>query len=340
MRKSSFLGLLFVTLVTATAAVLALRHSDRAAGPPLGDRRVFPGLAAHLGDLAWMRLSHSASNTDFTAIGGHWVVVEKGNYPAAPGRVRRLLLGLADLALVEPKTERPALYSRLGLDDPPHGDATLVDLQDRTGATVARLLVGKSRPDRLGGGNDGIYVRRPGDSRTWLARGSLGLTADVADWLDRRLVDIEPGRLATVTLTAADGTALTLRRAPQGGEFTVADPPPDARFKPSAALAAPAGALADLELDDVRPAADQPVPKEGVATATFTTFDGLTVRLRLLRQGSVDWAAIEATGDDKAAAEAQAINARVARWTYALPAARATLLHTRLADLIEPAKGS
>src|SRR5579863_879043 len=280
MRKGSFLLLLGATVVLVAAAVLATIRGDRAVAPPVGNRPVFPTLAAHLGDLAWMRLSHGSLNADFTAIAGRWVVVEKGNYPASPGRVRRLLVGLADLALVEPKTDRPALYPRLGLDGPPHGEATLVDLQDRTGATVAKLLIGKTRPDRLGGGNDGVYVRRPGDKRTWLARGSLDLPGDIIDWLDRRLLDIAPGRIDSVTLTAANGTALVLRRDPHGGKFEIVDPPPDARFKAPAALAAPAAALAGLELDDVRPAADLPVPDRGVATAAFATFDGLTIRLR------------------------------------------------------------
>ena len=87
---------------------------------------------------------------NFAQIGGHWVVVEKGNYPADEARMRRLLLGLADLTLVEPKTERPELFARLDLDDPSNGKSTLVALQDRTGKTVAELIVGKTRPDRLG----------------------------------------------------------------------------------------------------------------------------------------------------------------------------------------------
>ena len=39
-------------------------------------------------------------------------------------------------------------------------------------------------------------------------------------------------------------------------------------------------------------------------------------------------------------AEANAINSRVAAWRYAITPDRAKLLRTRLADLVEPAKGS
>ena len=37
---------------------------------------------------------------------------------------------------------------------------------------------------QLGGGNDGIYVRKPGDAQSWLARGTLDLSGDTAGWLD------------------------------------------------------------------------------------------------------------------------------------------------------------
>ena len=211
-----------------------------------------PELAARLGDLAWMRLAQGTRKTDFTAIGGRWVLIEKGNYPAAAGKVRRLLLGLADLTLVEAKTRRPELLSRLDLDDPSNGRSTLIRLQNRTGGMVAELIVGKTRRDRLGGGNDGVYVRKPGDDQAWLARGSLDLPAELNGWLDRRIVDVPASRIASVTLTGSDGAVLALRRQAPGDRFAVADPPDGAAFKPDAALAEPAAALAGLELEDVR----------------------------------------------------------------------------------------
>jgi len=50
--------------------------------------------------------------------------------------------------------------------------------------------------------------------------------------------------------------------------------------------------------------------------------------------------AISATGSGSAEAEAKKIEDKVSHWTYAIPAYKANLLKTKLADLIEPAKGS
>ena len=190
MRKSTFLLLLLATVVFVTAAAYAVLSGERAAAPMAQGQRALPDLAARLDQLAWMRLAQGTKKTDFAAVGGRWVLIEKGNYPANAGKVRRLLLGLADLTLVEAKTRRPELWSRLDLDDPSNGRSTLIRLQGRTGATVAELIVGKTRRDRLGSGNDGVYVRKPGDGQAWLARGSLDLPADLNGWLDRRIVDV------------------------------------------------------------------------------------------------------------------------------------------------------
>ncbi len=344
MQKRTFTLLLGMTIVLVAAAGYALRSGDHAVSAAAHNERVFPELAPHLDDLAWIRLSRGTTKVDLNLVAGQWAVVEKGNYPAAQGKTRQLLLALAELTLVEPKTARPELFARLDLDDPSNGKATLVGLQDRTGKTVAEVIVGKTRHDRLGDGNDAVYLRRPGEDRAWLARGSLDLPADITGWLDRRLLDIPASRIASVDLTAGDGTTLVLRRQSAADKFGVLDAPADGKLKGEAAIAEPAGVLAALTLDDVKPAAELPVPQDNVATAIFTTFDGLTVALRLAPRGSApegaEWVAIKASGSAAAEQEAAAINTRVGRWTYAVPAARAKLLRTTLHDLQAPEKGS
>jgi hypothetical protein len=281
MQPRGFRLLLGATIVVVAGAIFALVRGDRGISAAAPGAHAFPELGSRLGDLAWVRLSRGSAKVDFAAICGRWVLVGKGNYPAALDRMRRLLLGLADLGMVEPKTERPELFARLDLDDPANGKSTLVALRDRGGKTIAELVVGKVR-----------HIARQ-----------------------------------------------TERAAGQPGSFTVADPPAEMKFKGPTVLAEPAAALAGLDLDDMKPAAELPVPQDGVATAVFTGFDGLTVALRLFAHDNADWVAIEAAGSAAAEPDSQAINTRIAHRRYAIPAGRAKLLRTRLADLVEPAKG-
>ena len=319
MQRRGFIVLLTATVIVVAAAIVVLAAGDRTASPAPSGERALPGLAAKLGDLAWVGLSRGPTKIDFAAVNGSWAVVEKGNYPAAQAKMRQLLLGLADLTLVEPKTERPELFARLDLDDPANGEATDLKLNDRIGQTVAELVVGKRRADRFGTGNDAVYLRKPGIDRAWLARGSLEVGGEIVDWLDRRILDIPAARIASIKVTGDDGAILTFGRAQPAERFAVPDAPPDTKFKP---------------------AADQPMPDSGVATASFATFDGLKIDMRLVARENGDWIAITASGQDAAEAEAKAINAKVGGWSYAVTPDRAKLLRTRLADLVEPPKGS
>jgi len=340
MQRRGFLWLAGATVVLVIVAIVAIGRRDGASAPAELNRLVLPDLGTKMRDLAWIRLSHGDAKTDFAEVGGQWTVVEKGNYPAAAAKVRQMLLGLADLTLVEPKTARPELFSRLGLDDPKTGNSTLVRLQDRTGATVAELIVGRQRYDRFGGGNDGLYVRLPGENRTWLARGSLNVSGEALDWLDRHILDLPQQRVASVQLTDETGTTLTLKRTAADAPFAVEGAPDGTKFRPPPVVAEPAGALHDLEFVDVKPATDLAMPEQGVAKAVYSTFDGLTVTVRLLHRDDADWVAIAGAGDGPAAAEAKGLNDRLARWGYAIPATQANTMRRKLADFVESPKGS
>ena len=94
-------------------------------------------------------------------------------------------------------------------------------------------------------------------------------------------------------------------------------------------------ALEALDLEDVAPAAKLPVPDKGVTTASYTTFDGLMVNVKLFQHDNKSWIAIAATGSGKADAEAKKLDSRVSRWAYAIPGYKAKMMETKTADLLE-----
>ncbi|HTQ33901.1 MAG TPA: DUF4340 domain-containing protein [Stellaceae bacterium] len=336
MQRRGFLALIAAAAIIAVLAIVTVTHGDREVSRPPTDRRALPGLADRLGTVAFLRVSRGTVTVNLKQIDKNWVVVEKGNYPAGANRIRKLLLQLAELELIEPKTDRPELLARLDLDDPANGKSTEITAQDRNGTTVGQVIIGRSRPSEIAKGEAGVYIRRAGSDQAWLARGAFELGGDALSWLDRRIIDIPPGRLASVVLTPADGGTVTLSRVSADQPFSIDKPPLNANPKPDDALAAPTGALDGLLLMDVRPASTAPtMPKDGT-TASFITFGGLVIGLRLTPPEAGDWLAIEVTGFGKGEAEARALNAKLSPWRFAIPAARAKLLRTTLSDLLLP----
>jgi hypothetical protein len=340
MQKRHLIPLAAATLVLVVAAILVLASGDRGVSRASPGGRVFPDLAGRLGDVASVTVFRNGAALTFIRDGDSWLVKEKGDYPANAGKIAQIVRAMADLTLVEPKTQKPDLYPRLEVEDPGAGKSALVTIKDKSGTAIAEAIVGKRRYDRLGGGNDGVYLRKPGDPQAWLARGSLDPSGDPASWLDRQILDISEKTIAKVVLAQPDGTKLVINRSAPEANFTVEDAPPDTKFKSETTISGPAAALETLDLEDVKPTAELPVPDKDVVTASFTTFDGLTVDLRLVERDKNDWVAISATGSGAAEAEAKSLDGKVARWTYEIPAYKANLLKTKLADLIQPAKGS
>jgi hypothetical protein len=340
MQKRSLILLAAATTALVLLAIVALATGDRGVSRAEPGERAFSALAAKLGDVASVTILRNGSTVTLIRDGDSWLVADKGNYSANAGKISKIVLAMADLTLVEPKTQKADFYPRLDVEEPGKGKSTLVSVKDKSGATLAELIVGKRRYDRLGAGNDGVYLRKPGDPQAWLARGSLDPSGEVSSWLDRRILDISEKRIAKVTLTQADGAMLVISRAAPDAKFAVEDAPADAKFKSETTTSGPAMALETLDLDDVKPSADLPVPDKDVVTAKFTTFDGLTVDVRLLDRDKTEWLAISASGAGAAEAEAKKLEEKVSRWTYAIPTYKANLIKTKLADLLEPAKGS
>ena len=340
MQTRSLILLASATVVVVAIAIVVLASGDHGVSRAAPGEPAFPALAAKLGEVTSVTVSREGTTMTLIRDGDRWLVAEKGNYPANVAKISQVVRAMADLTLVEPKTQNPDLYPRLDVEDPGHGKSALVAVKDKSGGDLAQAIVGKRRYDRLGAGNDGVYLRKPGEAQTWLARGTLDPSGDPASWLDRQIIDISETKIAKVTLTQPDGTKLVISRAAPDAHFAVEDAPADMKFKNESTINGPAGALETLDLDDVKPTGELPVPDKDVATASFTTFDGLTVDLRLVDRDKTNWAAISVAGSGTAEAEAKKIEDKVSHWTYAIPAYKANLLKTKLADLVEPAKGS
>lgn len=343
MNNKGLIGLLAVTLVAVVIAVAVSRGGGGVRNDPLAGTRVLPDVAQHLDSVARIAFVRGAARATLVRHGDLWTVEEKGNYPADAAKVHQTVLGLGDLALVEPKTAKADLYPRLELEDADKKDAksTLVTASDEKGQLLGEIITGKRKVDELGGGNDGIYVRKPGNAQSWLARGTLDVTGDPVQWLDKKLMDLPADQVKSVALTGTDGATLAFARDKAGDPLALGAPPPAGKkLKADNPLDEPAAALAGLELADVRPVKGVDVPKDGIVTARFEALDGLVVTVTLFNLDGTDWTRIDATGTGDAQKRAADLKAKFDPWLFNLSSFKTKLLQTKLADVLEPAKGS
>jgi hypothetical protein len=264
-----------------------------------------------------------------------WVMPGAHNYPADEMRIHRLLLGLADLKLVEEKTASPAWHGVLDLIDPKDGGGAIdVQVRDSKGGPIADLLVGKLRP----GGPDGraaVYVRDAHDNQAYLATGDLPVDTERKDWLNSEILNLDRARIKQVQVTPASGAAYTVtRETPETVNFSIMDLPKGRALLSETVANAVAAAASEVALDDVRPQAD--VQFSGAARIVFATFDGLSVTLDVVEQDGTSWVRVSAASTDpKTAPEAQALNAKEGAWAYAVPSWKAELFRKPLESLLK-----
>jgi hypothetical protein len=319
-------------LLAAGLAVIAFaiwlssrRHLERdmAAGA-----LVLPGLHQNVNSVTTVTLrkgdgTHATLQKD----GSVWRVVERG-WPADVGKVRKLLLDLGALNIVEEKTRLPANYPPLGVEDvgSPKATGTRVDIA-APGQTWA-IIIGKSS-----GGKSG-YVRVATAPQSLLAAPQLFVDSDPKGWLDHTLLDVPVARIRQVEEHPASGATFTVSRDKQEQADFAVSPLPKGRELTSAAAAEPiTTALGSLSLDDVRkgPGTNDPP----AARATYHTFDGLEIELTGRKDGSRSLIAIAARSTAKeTAAEAEQLTARLSGWEFEIPDYKYNAIFTPLEELL------
>lgn len=361
-KRTHLIGLAVVAVVAVAGAVaVSLENAPTTGDEPPASARVFPGLAARINDVARVVIERKGDTVTLAKNGDTWAVAEKSGYPANFEKVRKLLVDLAELRPLEKKTSDPSLFADLQLESlkAPNAKSVLVTLKGADGKDIAATYVGKTEFARGGTNNDGVFVRPAKQNQTWLAKGTLGLDQGAVNWVDKSIIDVPHERVEKVVVTQPDGATLTVSRDKvSDAHFTLADVPKGKKVKSDWDVDQLAAPLENLELDDVRPAADVPPPADGkLGTAEITTFDGLVVHLDLLPKDKDTWVSVQASyaapattpsdADMKAGklekpAEVQkevaALNAKTKGWVYKVPDWKLDNLRKKTADLVEDEK--
>jgi Domain of unknown function (DUF4340) len=351
MSPKLFLGTAAVTAIAVVAAVFAvigeteIRTVGTSNEPAFAELRKNPDAAAKV----ILRDAHNTFTLD-RGSDGRWIAPDKFDYRADSAKVRDLVVKMADMELIEPKTDRPDRYHRLGVEDLDAEDAQsrLVRLESQDGTVLAEALFGKAYNHKTGPANSGIYMRRVGAERAWLASSDLTLDVDINKWLDRTIVDLAASDVRKVAMKPQASQPYAVERSQAGGDFHVADLPEDIAIKQTDVNRL-SSALAGLTFQDVKPK-DQMTWPEASDTAKFETFDKLGVEVRLAKVGDTTWIAVSAAylgdeadqGDGAAAARGTAddINKHAGSWVYQISEYAADRLRLPLDKLLEDKSGT
>ncbi len=340
-RSLILLAVITLLAILACGVGLNARYAAEPEARQLGGL-LFEDLQGRIDEVARIELAHNGESFTLTRSDEGWSNDALDSFPAEPAAIEAMLTALAGMRYAAPRTRRPALFAKLGLEGAAPGAATTeLSLIDAAGTKLADLLVGKAKSDSR---VPGVYIRLPGQNQAWLATGLLELDRPAANWSDRLVTDIEGDALLVLTLEHADGETLDLLRADPGDEkLTLGTLPADHRIEHQFQIDYLSGLLKGLTFDVARAATG-----ETTSRVTALSRDGVEITLQAGEaetDGTV-WAKISArlANDVEPSAAARAevdrINTNFAGWQVKLPRKVTDRLKIRLSDIVNSETGS
>ena len=295
---------------------------------------MLPGLREQINDVTGLIIQQPEGEVVSIRLNnGRWELEEKQDYPVDGGKIRSALLILADAKILEEKTSRPDMYSRLGVEDPGTPGAQNLSVTVELGEAQRGLIIGKSA---MGNSH---YVRRSGEAVSLLVNQSLAMEAKAMQWLKTEILDIGAKQISRIDIQHATGEVLTIASVEDSSDNFIIQNLPVGREPISEFAANGIGSsLARLNFEDVRRKQDSD-PSESTSIA-FTTREGLLITLSL-QPGSPGWASFSFAQavpgeNDAMAQQARDYSGRLQDWEFALPERRADQLRKRLDDLLKP----
>ncbi len=342
---SKTVQILAATIVGLILLLLVTRSNDDSDAIVSGGR-LLPDFKAVANDVTVVTISRSdeSENLQIRRDADGWVVTERDDYPADIGKIRQLIIALADAEIVEEKTANPENYDRLGVADPDTGGS---------GTEVVVSGDGFSHSVILGDTAQGNfrYARVTDNQTSYLIDQNPDLPTAVGDWLTADLIDLAAARVRRVRISHADGETIVIEKSEEAQtDFTVLDIPDGRELSYAAVANSIGGALTSLTLEDARAATGD----TRTTTVVFETWDGLTVSAGIVAEGDDAWVtfsadaapvvsdkASEETVDASASAkpspieEADEINTRLSGWQYQIAVYKRDMLVRRWDDILK-----
>ena len=323
---------------------------------------LLPTLKAQINDVDSLAIRQGESITTIDRRDDNWTVRERNGYAADVGSVREVMIALSDAKILELKTSNPEKYGVLGVADiDSGGDGS--ELTINVGDEKLAVIIGGTAQSEY------RYARILGEEQSLLIDQNPTIPDSTGSWLRTDVIDIAANRIGSVVINHADGEVLELSKAnAESSAFDVSNLPAGRELTYPTVANAVGEVLAGLSLEDVQQADDALDP---ITTAVFTTFDGLVISASEYSIDGASWfrfrasveqaateteseaddtvASEDTSGQDEVAdddgeadsaadpvAEADAINARVAGWLYAVAESSASSLQQRMSDLLAP----
>jgi len=278
--KRNFMYLAVVTVV-ALALVFIVTPTDRSSEKSTVNDLLLPGIADRINQVDRVRIVTAGDTTVATMVrkDDAWQLEQMGGYRVDWSKLQALLAALAQARVIEPKTDKPAYYDRLGVEDVSVENAGGVLVSIGIGEQNTGVLIGHAAE-----GRKGQYVRLQGSAGSALVDRQFEVPKTTLDWADSRIIDINSSEVAEVEIIQPTSErVLVTRISADQTDFDLAGLPQDRAIRSSWAVNSLGSVFTLLNMQSVRPASTVDWTK--AVKLRMLTFSGVEILADLVADG-------------------------------------------------------
>jgi len=343
MPSRGLLALFAATMVTVLLCWFAVvdRYSRVGWSIIREEDLIFPRFQHQMSGITDMEVARADGKFALSRSENAWANTGLGGFPAVSSRVESVLVAVAGMKYIAPKTKRSRLHHRLHVEDVTStARSTRLTFKDGAGAVLADVIIGKPKdtPDR-----PGVYVRLPGEDQVWLSEGVYDVRHDMVEWSDRVVANLDARFMRAITVSHPSRETVALYRSqPQDRKMKLKNLPAGAAIEQRYEIEYMEGLLRDLEFIDARRAGRYP-PMAAPAFKVVAHWNSqlvVTLHTDEPRPDGAVWARVEGRVNDNSQAsefekrEAARIRSKFDGWIVKLPRKFTDRIEIRLDDII------
>lgn len=362
MKQSNAYLIIIIALIFVGLTFFVSLYRDAENRRVVGERFLFPELSVSTDENSLKLLNEISevniinNNGSFSIVRNEdsWYLPGLANFPVPLDKIKRVIVGVAQLETIEPKTKNSELHGELGLNDvnSDTNSASKVTLINNKNGEVASILVGNDSKF----GKETRYARRPNDNQSWLVWRNFDVPKSEIDWLDDTLFTVHRTRIADITITHPDGHEVFIKRDNYAEQYFKLQNLDEDTLPVNPYVGNQLGsALDNVALIDIRSKNDISFTDKAT-TIVYTTFDGLKIIIKNENIKGFNWVNFEASSNNNLRRELPKdgpvnvglpemksfknveeevinLNAKFRNWVFALKNEKHQQFNSRLGDL-------
>ena len=363
MKKNHSYILIIVTFLLVSLTVSVSWFRDIESRRIEGERFLFPELGVPtddnalkmLNDITEVRIESPKEIFSIIKNKESWILPDLANFPVSIDKIKRVIVGLAQLETIEAKTQNPELHGELDLNLPSSDSSpsTSISLIGNENNILATLLVGKDSKS----GKDTRYVRRPDAQQTWLAWRNFELPNTKIGWLDEDLFSIGRWRLADIKISHTNDSEVFIARENYAEQYFKIQNLDEGVLPLNPYIGNQIGSsIEKLPIKNIM--LKENIHKKDTIVSEYTTFDGLKITIESFIFKDEIWISLHASSDtnlrrelpadgpniiglpempsfESVVEETQALNEKFSSWVFQFPKSKHVQFRTKLKDIIK-----